>query len=251
MRVTADYHTHTVYSHGRGSIEENVKAALKRGLKAVGISDHGPGHLFIGVRGGGALRRMREEIRTLRRKYLQIDILFGVEANIVDLDGKIDVPEKMLPTLDYLLLGYHKLVRPRSVRAFFWLAANLFCGWLKLRPAWLRRLNTAAICAAVRRYPVAAVTHPGLQVDIDTAELAAVCGERGTLLEINSSYGEKLDGYVRTALPLGVSFLCSSDAHTPERVGDFAAAFALIRRLKVPVERVVNLQADDREKQEE
>ncbi|NLN06107.1 MAG: PHP domain-containing protein [Firmicutes bacterium] len=251
MRITADYHTHTVYSHGKGSIEDNVKAALKRGLKAVGICDHGPGHLFIGVRGEGALRRMQEEIRALRYKYPQIGILFGVEANIVDLDGKIDVPENLLPALDILLLGYHKLVRPASVRAFFWLAANLFCGWLKFHPAWLRRLNTAAICTAVRRYPVTAVTHPGLQVDIDTGKLAAVCRERGTLLEINSSYGEKLDEYVRTALPHGVFFLCSSDAHTPERVGDFAASFALVRRLQVPRGRIVNLQEDDREKQQE
>ncbi|HHX73398.1 MAG TPA: PHP domain-containing protein [Firmicutes bacterium] len=251
MRVTADYHTHTVYSHGKGSIEDNVRAALKRGLKAVGISDHGPGHLFIGVRGEGALRRMQKEIGEIRSKYPQIAVLCSVEANIVDLDGTIDVPEKILPALDLLLLGYHKLVRPRSMRAFFWLAANLLCGWLKLRPAWLRRLNTAAICAAVRRYPVTAVTHPGLQVDIDTAALAAVCRERGTLMEINSSYGEKLDGYVRTALPLGVSFLCSSDAHTPERVGDFAAAFALIRRLQVPAERIANVQADGEERQQE
>ena len=42
-----DYHTHTVFSHGKGTIEDNVKAAIDAGLKAVAISDHGPGHLSL------------------------------------------------------------------------------------------------------------------------------------------------------------------------------------------------------------
>lgn len=29
MEILGDYHTHTVFSHGHGSIEDNVKAAIK------------------------------------------------------------------------------------------------------------------------------------------------------------------------------------------------------------------------------
>ncbi|NLM53268.1 MAG: PHP domain-containing protein [Firmicutes bacterium] len=246
MRVFADYHTHTTYSHGKGRIEENVQAAIRRGLKSIGITDHGPGHFFIGVKGEEAFRSMQAEIRRLRAKYPQIEILFGVEANIVDVDGTIDVPEAILPELDILLVGYHKLVKPQSLAALKVGAKNFLSGWLGKTTQALRDINTKAICAAVRRYPVMAVTHPGLQIDIDTLALANICAECGTLMEINSSYAEKLDDYVKTALTTGVNFVINSDAHTPERVGDFTAAYRLLQRLNVPAERVVNLERGKR-----
>ena len=41
MILTADYHTHTVFSHGKGQIIDNANVAKLKGLKEVGISDHG------------------------------------------------------------------------------------------------------------------------------------------------------------------------------------------------------------------
>ncbi|NLZ93655.1 MAG: PHP domain-containing protein [Firmicutes bacterium] len=241
MQATADFHTHTVYSHGKGTVEENVQAAIKRGLKTIGISDHGPGHFFIGIGGINKVRQLRKEIKSLQQKYPQIEILLGMEANIVDVDGTIDVTAEMLAELDYLLVGYHKLVRPRSMAAFCLGAQNFTAGWLDLKPERLRQQNTAAICAAVERYPVKAVTHPGLQIDIDTKALAAACIKTGTLMEINSAYAEKLEDYVKIALRLGANFIVNSDAHTPERVGDFSAAYRLIEKVKIPLERLVNI----------
>lgn len=248
MHLIADYHTHTIYSHGRGNIEDNIRAALKRNLQAVAITDHGPGHLFIGVRGVPAFRRMQKEIERLRRRCAGIRILLGVEANIVDVDGTIDVPESILRDLDILLVGFHKLVMPQSLPAARMLAANFWQGWTKRHSAKLREKNTEAIIAAVQRYPVDIVTHPGSQVDIDTARLAAVCRQRGTALEINSSYGRELEGYIKAALPAGANLVINSDAHTPMRVGDFAEAIKLVDRLGIPAERIVNSMAFQGEK---
>ncbi|WDC83585.1 PHP domain-containing protein [Caloramator sp. mosi_1] len=47
IKIIGDYHTHTIYSHGKGTIEDNVKAAINKGLKEIVISDHGPGHMFL------------------------------------------------------------------------------------------------------------------------------------------------------------------------------------------------------------
>ena len=49
LRIFADYHTHTVHSHGRGTVEDNVKAAISANLRAIAITDHGPANLLVSV----------------------------------------------------------------------------------------------------------------------------------------------------------------------------------------------------------
>ena len=45
MILTADYHTHTPYSHGKNTVEENVARAKEIGLKQIAITDHGFSHV--------------------------------------------------------------------------------------------------------------------------------------------------------------------------------------------------------------
>ena len=65
LKMIFDYHTHTVFSHGKGSIEDNVKAAVEKGIKSIAITDHGPGHLTYGIK-REAVKEMREEINRLK-----------------------------------------------------------------------------------------------------------------------------------------------------------------------------------------
>ena len=64
MQILADYHTHTKYSHGKGTIEENVLEAISKGIKTIGISDHGYKHLAYGIKLND-IYKMREEIDKL------------------------------------------------------------------------------------------------------------------------------------------------------------------------------------------
>ena len=50
MILTSDYHTHTVFSHGKGNVIDNVLVAKEKGLKQVGITDHGFSHPAFGLR---------------------------------------------------------------------------------------------------------------------------------------------------------------------------------------------------------
>ena len=45
-----DYHTHTTFSHGTGSVEDNVASARALGLKEIAITDHGFGHMAYAVK---------------------------------------------------------------------------------------------------------------------------------------------------------------------------------------------------------
>ena len=56
--ISVDYHTHTRYSHGTGSVEDNVRAAIDCGLSAVGISDHGIKQIAHGVKPDALLRQI-------------------------------------------------------------------------------------------------------------------------------------------------------------------------------------------------
>ena len=49
-RLKYDFHTHTIFSHGKGTIEQNVMRAREIGLAAIAISDHVPGHMTYGIK---------------------------------------------------------------------------------------------------------------------------------------------------------------------------------------------------------
>ena len=51
-RMVYDHHTHTTYSHGKGSILDNARVAHEKGLKSIAITDHGPGNFLYGMKGG-------------------------------------------------------------------------------------------------------------------------------------------------------------------------------------------------------
>lgn len=246
MKVFADYHTHTRYSHGKGSIEDNVRAAIDRGLTEVGIADHGPASYSVrrlGVKKPETLLDIKAEITRLQRQYPAIKIHCGVEANVIGLDGTIDVPYKILQKLDKILVGLHLMVIPKSWQdGKHIILDNMVTYKLsKSQREEIRYYNTKAIVNAVKRYPVDIVTHPGYRLDIDTIELARACKRAGTALEINVSHGFLTEEFVRAAAGEGAKFVISSDAHKPEDVGRFADGIKMCERLGLTNEQVINL----------
>ncbi|SHK21664.1 putative hydrolase [Anaerobranca californiensis DSM 14826] len=238
MKIIGDYHTHTKYSHGKGTIEENVVMAIKRGLKEIGIAEHGPRVLFVGV-SEKKLHKIADEIENLRTKYKEIKILFNIEANLIDIHGNIDVPPSILPRLDMLLVGFHPNILPTY--HYLPLAYNNFLASFSshnLEKA--RKLNTMALVNAVNKYKIDIITHPGHRIHIDTGLLAKACANRNTALEINCRQGEKIKDFVEVALKEGVKFYINSDAHKPEDVGNFEEGIEIAKKLNIPKEFIVN-----------
>jgi len=243
LRLFADYHTHTRYSHGKGTIADNVAFARQRGLSEVAITDHGPASLLM----SNLIRRtdwvqIRREIEVQNGIYRDIRILFGVEANIVSLDGDLDVPREVLSQMDIVLAGLHLFVVPASLRAGVSLIINN--AWLSRLSRNLgrraRRDNTRAVIRAVRKNRIDIITHPGLQLSIDTRELARVCADHGTALEINTSHREVTTDFIQCAAEEGVRFAIGSDAHDPWRVGDLGQGLALAQAAGLRPDQVIN-----------
>ncbi len=105
MELTADYHTHTPYSHGKGTVLENAMRAKELGFQEIGITDHGFSHIVFGVRRKkipGLIRDCKEaEEKTGLRVYA------GLENNIRGVSGKCDFTEKDYLNFDLFLAGIH------------------------------------------------------------------------------------------------------------------------------------------------
>lgn len=234
--VFSDYHTHTVYSHGAGSCEQNVLAAIERGLSRVAISEHGPAHLFYGVR-NERLRKLRREVDELACRYANdIEVLFGLECNLTDY-GACDAPGDAPAICDVLLLAFHRGVRLKS--PFMRRLGAEALGLHKNDP-----VETAnALLRAAEKYRITALSHPGLYVKCDIPTLAKGAAELGILLEINASRVTMSREELIKAEELGASFLINSDAHKPKDVGDFASALNAAREAGV-IDSVLNYVPD-------
>lgn len=229
MILTGDYHTHTIYSHGKGTIRENVEAAIKKGLKEIAITDHGPGHLIFKTK-KESFFTMKEEINVLNQKYSEINILLGIEANIIDYSGTIDADQDILDVIDILLVGYHYGTRMKKwIDLYRMYAMNLFS------VERIRQLNSDAIIGAIKKYNIDIITHLGDRMRVDIEKIANVAREYGTMLEINSSpnHGQLNLKNLNIAKKTGVKFVINSDAHSPERVGEVSQAMEVVRKAKV------------------
>ncbi len=229
MKIYFDLHTHTRYSHGKGTVFDNANVALEQGI-SLGIADHGPGHVFFGVRENG-MRRMRADIAAFRQRDTGISIWQGIEANLMDAKGRTDLDEIALP--DYALMGFHKGIFPKSA-----LSVSLFARAhaQKDRAA---HILTDALIAAIDRYPIAAITHPGEYIPIEIGALAAACAALGVLIELNEKHPMPV-AHARVALDEGACFLISSDAHRPEAVGAVGRAIAVAKEAGIPDARIAN-----------
>ncbi len=241
MEFFADWHTHSRYSDGRGTIEENVLAALSRGLDQLAVTDHGPRNIGVGVKGIESYLRISEEIGALNREYRGITIKAGAEADIIALDGTIDLPARIIDRLDILTVGLHPYVLPATPGGLWSVVGiNQLAQVSRSARQKARINNTKALKEAVNKYDIDFISHPDLKMPVDIAELSSVCTARGVALEINTGHHYDKEELVRVAAKTGVNFVVNSDAHFPETVGDLALGGALLEKFKVEAERVLN-----------
>ena len=237
-----DLHTHTTYSHGTGSVEDNVKVALEKGLEYIAISDHGPGHLFYGVKRSD-FPNMMKDIEEMNAKYPDIKVKCSVEANILhaqpgtDHANGLDVRPDEIKDFDFIIAGFH-FGCPNCSSVRNWLWSHGF----KAGEESLKKSNTKMVTDALRKNDIAILTHPGDKGPFDIPEIARVCAETGTLIEINSRHGHLTTEEIKEAMKVdGLKFVISSDAHTPDAVGGFRTALQRALDAGLDISRIVNI----------
>ena len=243
-RMIWDYHTHTTYSHGKGSVEDNVKEAVNKGLKEIAISEHGPGHLTYGV-SMNKMREIKKETERLRSLYPGIEIKMGVEANITTKGTLIDVKPEDMDFFDFVLAGYHYgILGAFSIENF--IANKMGKGKNgTIEGAGKRSLlvkNTDMVIKALYENNIFMLTHPGDKGPFDIYELAKASSDTNTLMEISNWHPHLDVEGIRIAARTDVKFAVSSDAHSPKRVGGFQGGLKRALEAGLDLERIVNIE---------
>ncbi|MGI6424391.1 MAG: phosphatase [Tepidanaerobacteraceae bacterium] len=222
MIFEVDTHCHTIASgHAYSTVVENAQEAAKKGLKMIAITDHGP------ALGEGINHYYFANMAVIPRQIEGVYILRGIEANILDEQGSIDLPERFLKKLDIVLAGFHNVG---------------FTGGTVEE-------NTRAIIETMKNPYIDIIVHPGnpeFPLDIDRFVEAA--NEYNILIEINNSSftvsrkgsRENCIKIAKKAASIGAKIAVGSDAHICFDVGNFEYARRAIEEAGVSEQNVIN-----------
>ncbi len=223
MKLEADLHIHTTASgHGYSTIKEIVESASEKGLKMVAITDHG-----LQMPGAPHWYHFTNMI-SLPRVMQGVEVLRGVEANILDMQGNIDLSERMLSDyMDIVLAGFHDSVGYTGTSIDD---------------------NTQAMIAAIKNPYVHVITHPGNpKYPVNVEKVVVAAKKYNKALEINNSSFTVRPGsytfcnqFAKMAKKYKVLVCINSDAHICYNVGENTNALALAVQAGIRKEQILN-----------
>lgn len=219
-----DMHIHSISSgHAYSTITENAAYAKSIGMELIGITDHAPkmsgscGYLhFLNLK---VLPEYIEGIRVLK----------GIELNILDTNGKIDMKPGILKRLDYAIASLHiPCIEPMDIDE---------C--------------TETLVNTIKNKYVNIIGHPGdPRYPIDVKTIVSCARDNNTLLEINNASfnpgGSREGGEAivedilleckRQSMPV----ILGSDAHYHSYIGNFNQILPLLEKTEFPHELIIN-----------
>ena len=229
MNFVLDSHTHTVASgHAYSTLMEMARAAADQGLKLLCITDHAPGME------GTTNRDYFSNARIIDRELFGVQLMIGVELNILDTQGKVDLDQPLLSKLDLGVASLHtKCIAPGGDAEGY----------------------THAVISAMDNPYINIIGHPDDgRYPLHYSEVVRAAGEKGVLLEVNNS--SLTPGCFRKNAPVHcvemlrlckqeeVPVVVGSDAHMCTYVGRHQYAEALLKELDFPEELVINRDSD-------
>lgn len=241
MKLTADYHTHTPYSHGKNTVLENANAAKRLGLKEIAITDHGFNHLLFGLK-RKRLGDLRAEIDEAE-KLTGVKVLMGMESNLISIDGDTDMRDSDFEKFDIFLFGVHEVLKYKHFSDFYNIMLSNYTAYKFGKKPSKKVIDntTKAYINAVKKNPVDILTHINYKCCCDLAEVAKACADYGTYIEINTKKRHVSPEEVDLMASTGVRFVIDSDAHSADRVGDTKIAEELLKDCNLPLDRIDNI----------
>lgn len=222
IRLDEDWHVHSTFSDGADSVEVNVDRAAWRGLRRLGCVDH--------VRRDSTF--VPEYVETVRRVRADapIELSIGVEAKILDREGRLDLPYD-LRGVELVYIADHQWPGARGVVDSASIHSALANGTLTPSDA-VSQLVTAMIAAMYRyadsrhlvlAHPFSILPRVGLDEhdvpDEALFQIAGVAVETDTMIEASERWRCPSERMIRVCEALGVTMVAATDAHRAEDVG--------------------------------
>lgn len=222
MRIEVDSHTHTIASgHAYSTLAENVEAAAARNIRLLAITDHGP------AMPGSPHFWFFKNMRVIPRVMQGVGVLRGIEANIINFRGEIDIDDDLQQQLDIVLASLHEPI---------------------ISPA-TRSLHTEGVVKAMASGKIDVFAHGGNPAfPIDVEEVAKAAAWYSVLVEINnSSFTTSRPGSEKNCAALAEAvgrhdglLTFGSDAHIAGKVGLFDECLAFVEKIGFPADRVIS-----------
>ncbi len=223
--LKGDLQTQTDWTDGKASIEEMARAATRRGLSYIAITDHTKRLAMThGLDEKRILKQMAEIDRVNKKLKGTITVLTGTECDILE-DGSLDLPDRVLARLD--VVGV-------SVHSHFNLS---------------EREQTERIIRAMESPHADVLFHPTGRVlgkrdpyRVDISAIVRAAKETGTILEIDAlpTRADLNDEHIRMCVKAGVLLTIDSDAHAPEHFDYLECGIAQARRGWAEKKNIVN-----------
>ncbi|MBN2325722.1 MAG: hypothetical protein JXR73_01120 [Candidatus Omnitrophica bacterium] len=231
--IRNDLHVHSLQSFcGFHTILEIAEIAIAKGMRMVNISDHGAG-LGRAMNFGVIVDKRRLPDPLILADGSSILLRRGIEANIMDINGNTDIPQKLIPKFDLISIGFH------------------FCG---LPQYGSEADNTRALRNVLKKSPIDLLTHPCIaSYPLDIPAVVELAKEYGFALEINNTNLRvnktdlpKLEQMTALALEHEVALVETSDGHTFHEIGENEKVEEFLRRMGLDGEDVLINRDDDR-----
>ncbi len=243
MVIYGDYHTHTIYSSGKhkrkhatGTILENAMYAKQKGLSEIAITDHGFSHKLYGLQRKN-IKKMLSEIEDAKIKT-GINILLGIEANIISSEGDVDLTDEDIKQFDLIIVGFHSFAKAKSIKEWFKFFLPNLLGFKRKKDY---QRNTLALLKAMDKYPIDIISHPGVNMPIYFDKVASHAKKTGTLLEINGKRIAYKAKDIEDIKKIDAKFVISSDAHSAKKVGSINKPVNFAIKNSISYEQIANM----------
>ena len=245
MKIVDDYHTHTLFSHGINSIEENIKYAIDNGMSTIAITDHGPAYKPYGI-DIKEFDKINSQVDFLKEKYKnQVNILLGIEANIINENGDLDISESIINKLDILLVGFHFDIIDVSylseVRSLLKRHEGIEKYIDKDLYNHIKDVNTKAMINSIKKHNIDIITHINDKFPVDVLCIGKACAKYNTAIEINNFHRHPNISEIKLLNEIdNLKFSFGSDAHRSKDVGNFKNIQRKIVNINMCYENIIN-----------